>query len=91
MTIQEYLNIIDSDNPPNYFIICSTDTELRLVYLKEFCAAHNCGYRHVENIELRNRTGVLGKPEGLELTDCKPVHEKPQDMFKEYTRPVVYM
>lgn len=91
MTIQEYLNIIDSGNPPNYFIICSTDTELRLVYLKEFCAAHNCGYRHAENIDFKNRTRVLGKPEVLVLTDFKPILEKPQDMFKEYTRPVVYM
>ena len=91
MTIQEYLNIIDSGDPPNYFIICSTDTELRLVYLKEFCAAHNCGYRHVENIDFKNRTRVLGKPEVQVLTDFKPILDKPQELYKEYTRPVVYM
>ena len=88
MTIQEYLNILDSGNPPNYFIICSTDTELRLVYLKEFCAAHNCGYKHVETIDFRNRTRVLGKQEVLVLTDFKSILEKPQDVFKEYTRPI---
>lgn len=91
MTIQEYLNIIDSGDPPNYFIICSTDTELRLVYLKEFCAAHMCGYRHVENIDFKNRTRVLGKPEVQVLTDFKLILEKPQELYKEYTRPVVYM
>lgn len=91
MTIQEYLNVIDSGNVPNYFIICSTDTELRLVYLKEFCAAHKCGYRHVENIDFKNRTRVLSKPEVQVLTDFKPILDKPQELYKEYTRPVVYM
>lgn len=91
MIIQEYLELIDRNPPPNYFILCSTDAELRLVYLKEFCAAHKCGYRYVENVDFKNRTRVLGKPEVLVLTDFKPVLEKPQELYTEYTRPIIYM
>ena len=91
MTIQEYLNVLEQDEVPNYFIICSTDADLRLVYLKLFCEAHKCNYRYVENVEFKNRTRVLGKPEVLVLTDFKPVLEKPQDLYKEYNRPIVYM
>lgn len=91
MTIQEYLKVLDSGELPNYFIICSTDTELRLVYLKLFCEAYNCNYKYVDNIEFKNRTRVLGKTEVLVLTDFKPVIEKPHEMYKEYSRPIVYM
>lgn len=91
MTIQEYLNVLDSGELPNYFIICSTDTELRLVYLKLFCEAYDCKYKYVDNIEFKNRTRVLGKTEVLVLTDFKPVLEKPHEMYKEYSRPVVYL
>lgn len=91
MTIPEYLKLLDQTPPPNYFIICSTDAELRLVYLKLFCEAHRCKYRYVENIEFKNRSRVLGNPEVHVLTDFKPVIDKPHEMYKEYTRPVVYM
>lgn len=91
MTIPEYLKLLDQTPPPNYFIICSTDTELRLVYLKLFCEAHRCKYKYVENIEFKNRSRVLGNSEVLVLTDFKSVIDKPHEMYKEYTRPVVYM
>lgn len=91
MTIPEYLKLLDQTPPPNYFIICSTDTELRLVYLKLFCETHRCKYKYVESIEFKNRSRILGNPEVLVLTDFKPVIDKPHEMYKEYTRPVVYM
>lgn len=91
MTIAEYIDVIKSTDVPNYFIICSTDTELRLVYLNLFCEAHNCKYRYVESIDFKNRTRVLGKKEVLVLTDYADVLNKPADCFKEYNRPVVYM
>ena len=34
---------------------------------------------------------MLGKPEVQVLTDFKSILDKPQELYKEYTRPVVYM
>ena len=91
MTIAEYLDVLKSETIPNFFIICSTDTELRLVYLKLFCEAHQCRYKYVESVDFKARTRVLGKKEVLVLTDFKPVLSNMSEMYKEYNRPVVYM
>lgn len=90
MTIVDYLDLLKNEELPNYFIICSTDTELRLVYLKLFCEAHKCGYKYVDSIDFKARTRALGKKEVLILTDFKPVLDKPSEMYMEYNKPVVY-
>lgn len=91
MTIAEYITALQQEQLPNFFILCSTDAELRLVYLKLFCDAHKCKHRHVESIDFKNRTRVLGKKEVLVLTDFKPVLDKPSELYTEYNKPVVYM
>jgi len=90
MIVADYVDILTGKEPPNYFIICASDTEMRLVYLNLFCDAHKCGYRYVDSIDFKNRTRTLGKKEVLVLTDFKPVLENPSELYTEYNKPVVF-
>lgn len=91
MTIKDYLDILHSDNKPSYFIICSTDSELRNIYVDRFCKAHNCKPHYVESIDFKNKTRCLATREVLILTDYKPVVETPKIEYSSTNKLIIYL
>lgn len=91
MNIPEFLEAMKKPIEHPYFVICSTDSELRHIYVNLFCKAHNCKPRYVESIDFKNKTRSLGVKEVLVLTDYKPVLETPKPDYINSSKLIIYL
>lgn len=77
--------------PPPVFVIMSNDYDLRTLYLKQFCKAHNAEPTYVDKIDWKSKGRVLGKKQVLVLTDDSDILSSPKPEHKQVNRPVVYL
>ena len=89
MTLAEFKNRMK--NPPNFMIIMSNDYDLRTLYLKQFCKAHNSTPTYVESIDWKSKGRVLNTNQVLVLTDNADVISTPKPEYKAVSRKVVYL
>lgn len=78
-------------NPPKYCIIMSNDYDLRTLYLKQFCKAHNATYINVESIDWKVRGRVLNTNQVQVLTDDWDIITNPKPEYKDVNRPTIYL
>lgn len=78
-------------SPPNVFIIMSNDYDLRTLYLKQFCKAHNATPTYVDSIDWKTKGRVLGLNQVLVLTDNSDVLSNPKPEYKNTSRKIVYL
>lgn len=78
-------------NPPNCIIIMSNDYDLRTLYMKQFCKAHNSTPSYVESIDWKSKGRVLNTNQVLVLTDNADVISTPKPEYKAVNRKVVYL
>lgn len=88
MTITEFKERMK--NPPRYFIIMANDYDLRSLYIKQFCKAHNAEPLEVESIDWKSKSRVLGKNQVHILTDNMDIINSPKPEHKVTNRIVVY-
>lgn len=89
MTLAEFKDRMK--NPPNFMIIMSNDYDLRTLYLKQFCKAHNSTPAYVESIDWKSKGRVLNTNQVLVLTDNADVISTPKPEYKAVSRKVVYL
>lgn len=89
MTITEFREKMK--NPPKSFVIMANDYDLRTLYLKQFCKAHNAIPMFVESIDWKNKGRMLSTNQVLVLTDAKEVLESPKPEYKPENRTIVYL
>ena len=89
MTLAEFKDRMK--NPPNFMIIMSNDYDLRTLYLKQFCKAHNSTPSFVESIDWKSKGRVLNTNQVLVLTDNADVISTPKPEYKAVSRKVVYL
>lgn len=78
-------------NPPDYFVIMANDYDLRTLYLKQFCKAHNATPSYVQSIDWKSKGRVLGTNQVLVLTDDADILSSPKPEYKPTNRKVVYL
>lgn len=78
-------------NPPDFMIIISNDYDLRTLYMKQFCKAHNSTPSYVESIDWKSKGRVLNTNQVLVLTDNADVISTPKPEYKAVNRKVVYL
>lgn len=89
MNLAEFKNKMK--NPPNFIIIMSNDYDLRTLYMKQFCKAHNSTPSYVESIDWKSKGRVLNTNQVLVLTDNADVISTPKPEYKAVNRKVVYL
>lgn len=89
MNIGEFRNVLA--NPPVVFIIMSNDYDLRTLYLKQFCKAHNAEPRFVSEIDFKNKSRMLSSNQVLVLTDFMDILSNPKPEHRDVPRPTVYL
>lgn len=89
MTITEFKERMK--NPPKFFIIMSNDYDLRTLYLKQFCKAHNATPVYTDSIDWKNKGRVLSNNQVVVLTDNADVLSTPKPEYKVSNRTVVYL
>lgn len=88
MTITEFKERMKT--PPDYFIIMANDHDLRNLYLKQFCEAHNCEPKFVDTIDWKSKGRMLSTNQVLVLTDDMDVLGTPKPEYKQSGRKIVF-
>lgn len=89
MTLSEFRNAMKS--PPNYMIIMANDYDLRTLYLKQFCKAHNAEPAFVDKIDWKAKGRVLTTDKVLVLTDNSDIISDPKAEYKSTDRKIVFL
>lgn len=89
MNLAQFKEVIK--NPPKFFIIMANDYDLRTLYMKQFCKAHNATPLNVESIDWKVKGRVLGTNQVQILTDDWSILDSPKPEYKEVNRPTVYL
>lgn len=89
MNLQDFKTRME--NPPNHMVIMANDYDLRTLYLKQFCKAHNSVATFVESIDWKSKGRVLGASQVLVLTDDADILSLPKPEYKPSNRKVVYL
>lgn len=76
---------------PRVFIIMANDYDLRTLYLKQFCKAHNAEPVYVDKIDWKSQGRVLTNNQVFVLTDNQDILNAPRSEYKNANRPVVYL
>ena len=78
-------------NPPNVMIIMANDYDLRTLYMKQFCKAHNAIPNYVESIDWKAKARVLGNNQVYVVTDDMDMLSNPKPEVKFTNRKVVFL
>lgn len=89
MNIAQFKEVMKS--PPNVMVIMSNDYDLRTLYLKQFCKAHNATPTYVESLDWKSKGRVLGNNQVFVLTDDANVISEPKPEYKNTNRKIVYL
>lgn len=89
MNLQDFKTRME--NPPNHIVIMANDYDLRTLYLKQFCKAHNAVPSYVESIDWKTKGRVLGNNQVLVLTDDAEILSSPKPEYKPSNRKIVYL
>jgi hypothetical protein len=89
MTLAEFKDVMK--NPPNVFVLMANDYDLRTLYLKQFCKAHNATPTFVESIDFKSKARFINANQILVLTDDSEILSNPKPEYKPTNRTVVYL